>query len=276
MNLSNIQINEQAAIVHLHPLHFNNLNNDVISSIFSKLKKDIDLENCSLVCKSWRKDSKEALYANNNFDENKWKENIGKVGNADGSPLPSLPVEIQKILKSSCRIWPNKTIGETHILVLLPETVNGKLLTLKIFGELLKKIFKNEKGYGNVLSKILEEHGDKPIEKSCWVLMPKKVLPGSKNKSFFLQEEMIKTLSEATSKPYKTPEALAAALCIFAMYCNRGEIRFFSRELTRCQEATNSVQVALGLLNKHGPGIYDSAKDLIINGIAPIWYIDPK
>ena len=52
---------------------------------------------------------------------------------------PPLPPDIHQILASPCPIWPGKTIQETHMLTLIPATVNNQPFTLKTLGELIKQ-----------------------------------------------------------------------------------------------------------------------------------------
>ena len=63
-----------------------------------------------------------------------WKKHFGDVG-----VEPPLPQDIHQILSASCPFWPSKKVHETHLLVLVPQTVGGKPLTLKTLGELVKK-----------------------------------------------------------------------------------------------------------------------------------------
>src|ERR1700733_14909271 len=44
---------------------------------------------------------------------------------------PPLPPDIEQILDASCPFWPGKKVKETHLLTLIPQTVNGQSLTLK-------------------------------------------------------------------------------------------------------------------------------------------------
>ena len=67
------------------------------------------------------------------FGKEKWEEYFGDVG-----VEPALPPNILEILSSPCPFWPGKKVEETHLLVLIPEKVNGKPLTLKTLGELVQ------------------------------------------------------------------------------------------------------------------------------------------
>jgi len=51
-----------------------------------------------------------------------WKKYFGDVG-----VEPPLPANIDAILNGPCPIWSGKKVKETHLLMLVPSTVNGKL-----------------------------------------------------------------------------------------------------------------------------------------------------
>ena len=78
------------------------------------------------------------------------------------------------------------------MLVRLP-----KGFTLNTLGMLAKKYFpQNPDGYGYIWERILKEHGDRSIDKSTWLLMTKDVLPGSRNKSYGEQQNIVAELAE--------------------------------------------------------------------------------
>ena len=58
----------------------------------------------------------------------------------------------------------------------------------------------------------------KAIERSCWVLMARDVLPESASKSYVDQQAMVADLSIRASATYKVPKTLEATVCIFAQY----------------------------------------------------------
>ena len=63
----------------------------------------------------------------------------GKWYFGDIGEEPPLPPNIYEILASPCPFDPKKTVRETHILVLVPATVDGTPLTLNLLGKLVKK-----------------------------------------------------------------------------------------------------------------------------------------
>ena len=58
------------------------------------------------------------------FDKEAWENHFGEVDEE-----PALPDNINEILDSDCPFWPDRKIKETHLLVMIPTTVGGKLLT---------------------------------------------------------------------------------------------------------------------------------------------------
>ena len=154
----------------------------------------------------------------------------------------SLPENIAEELRRSA--FPGKSIRETHVLVRMP-----KGLTIKKLGELAKKYFPNNtNGYGHIWSAIVNDLGDKPTDKSIWLLMTKDVLPGSRDKSYSQQKNIVAELAETTGVSHQVPTALEAATCILAHY-SRSKNRLFSdkpRTKTRCQDSVRGYQMTVG------------------------------
>jgi len=63
----------------------------------------------------------------------------GKVVFGDIGVEPPLPQNIHEILHNPCPFWPEKKVKDTHLLVLIPKTVNGQLLTLANLKEWIQK-----------------------------------------------------------------------------------------------------------------------------------------
>jgi hypothetical protein len=142
------------------------------------------------------------------FGPAQWNRYFGDVGQ-----VPPLPADIHQILKSPCPFDPTKKVEETHMLVLVPRTVDGKPLTLKSLGELIK----NPKNGGHKTQYrnfSVEEHADTPVGKSHWVLMTKNLLEGSRHKTLEKQQALIEEHSKASKAPYQMPNAIDAAVSI--------------------------------------------------------------
>lgn len=141
------------------------------------------------------------------------------------------------------------------MLVRLPKTLNGEL-TLKNLGELAKKYFSaTDKGYRAISPDIIQEHGDKSIDKSQWVLMTTDVLPGSKNKGYSKQKEIVADLAEKSLIGYEVPETLQSAACIFSQYFGSNICLFSDNPYTytRCKEnVQHHYQLVVGGFNPAG------------------------
>ena len=182
---------------------------------------------------------REIAFSSKNWAE--WSADLVKDVNMRQEML-SLPKNIAEELRRSA--FPGINIRETHVLVRMP-----KGLTLKSLGELAKKYFSQySDGYRFIWSAIVQELGDKSIDKSHWVLMTKDVLPGSRNKSYGEQQKIVADLAEKSLISYEVPETLESAACILSQYFG-SNIRLFSDNpwtYTRCKENVQGYQVVVG------------------------------
>lgn len=151
-----------------------------------------ELGRSSLVSKEWKRiASDEALwkplYPKIAFGKEKWATHFGVIGEE-----PPLPPNIHQILKSRPRFLNGKSVEETHMLVLIPSSINGKPLTLNSIGDLVESPLQGHKtGYRYIWSEMFTEHGEKSVNASYWVLMSKDVLPKSRNKNYSAQQELV-------------------------------------------------------------------------------------
>ncbi len=177
------------------------------------------------------------------FGEREWINLCGRV-----APAPLLPHDFSCIWNGPCPVFlGEKRVKDTHMLVYLPKEVDGKPLSITSFEEIAKRYFPaNKDGYGEIWKDILAALGNKtPIEKSCWMLMTKDVLPQSRGKFYYDQKAMVADLAKKALALYEVPRTLEAAICILAQYFNShasSKIRLFSDNpatYTRCQEEVN-------------------------------------
>jgi hypothetical protein len=160
-----------------------------------------------------------------------WANHFGDVGEE-----PPLPSNIAQILSSPCFIWPSKKTHETHILVLIPATVNGRPFTLKSLGEFIQNPRTGpatEYSYFN-----LGEHQDAPVSQSYWTLMSRGIIDGSRDQKYKTQFAQIATLAKDSGVAYVVPKVLEAATCILMHHVSTGQKIFTasSETYTRCQE----------------------------------------
>ncbi len=231
---------------------------EIISIIFSHLDI-VTLGRSCCVSKDWNRLAndpilwKKAIYREIAFGNADWAKSFGDdvvKGEDRKEELSSLPwkefIEDCKKFKS---IFPEKNAKDTLMLVRLPKTLNSGL-TLKSLGELAKKYFsKSDTGYRFIWSAIIQELGDKSIDKSRWVLMSTDVLPGSINKSYEEQQKIVADLAEKSLIGYEFPKTLESAVCILSQYFFDSKTRLFNDDpwtYTRCKENVQGYQTVVG------------------------------
>lgn len=146
------------------------------------------------------------------FGKAKWEKYFGDVGEE-----PPLPLNIEEILNSPCRFWPGKTVKETHVLFLLPKTINKKPLTLlelkNISGTTVSKKCSETFGHQTFIEgydcHCLTLHGDVPVKQSEWLLITKKEIPLTNSKEY---PNQIATLKRHTN--YRVPKVMEVLACM--------------------------------------------------------------
>ncbi|MBA3721275.1 MAG: hypothetical protein H0W88_02620 [Parachlamydiaceae bacterium] len=185
------------------------------------------------------------------FGKAKWAKSGVDVGDE-----PSLPSNIEEILKTKCPIF-GTTYENAYTLTLIPASINGSPLTLSSFGQFVKKYFPETKtGFRLIADPILRSLGHVSNGKSRWVLMSKYMIPGSIDKKYTEQHGMIRKIAESSQIAYTVPEALEAVVCILTEFI-KSDTRLFSENpevatLTRCQEYVDGQYVAVGAFKPEG------------------------
>lgn len=240
----------------------NQLPLEVVEHVFSYLQPS-EIGKNFRINSHWRRAANELLkreiYEKVAFNKKQWEKFFGKEifkGYDDAEDFKKLPKDIVKILYSGSPFFKKKRVIDVDWLVWIPETINGKPLTLKVIGELVKEYFPTtEEGYRCIVDQLLEEGNDKPITKSHWLLMTGELIPDSTNKSFADQKELI----SKAGGPYEMPNIVKAVICIFAAHLKSGRKEYpFGRNpwsYICCQEKINGQQVIVG-------GFYDSGLDV--------------
>jgi hypothetical protein len=210
--------------------------NAVLENIIFRNLSLPELGICSRVCKAWREMAKKHLNAFSHphaFGPKEWYTYFGGYLR----DIPRVPFNVAEILNAPCPFWPDKKVYETHILVLVPQTVNGQPLSLKALGELVKKPLQ---GYATQYRYFdLGEHTDSSAPSSHWVLLTRDVIEESGNQSYEDQERL---LTQKGKGVYTLPALLDATVCIFMTYVQSG-IRLYDDSpyrWTRCQEKYNA------------------------------------
>ncbi len=191
------------------------------------------------------------------FGKIAWAKYFGDIGDE-----PPLPHDIQTILQSPCPYWPKNKVQETHLLVLVPQTVNGKPLTLKTLGEFIQKPLQGTPTKYQTFD--LGDYTDAPAAKSHWALLTRDIIEGSRSKSYSNQKALIKA-------PYEVPTILDATVAILMEHVRTGT-RLYSNSpwtYTRCQEKYNeNWQLVVGGFGVAGLNVYFSLYgDYVSSGV---------
>ncbi|MCU0317886.1 MAG: hypothetical protein MUC61_00905 [Amoebophilaceae bacterium] len=164
-----------------------------------------------------------------------WEHYFGKVG-----VEPPLPTDIARTLHNSCPFWPEKKIKDTHLLVLIPSTVDGKPFTLNLLRDLIQSPGRvgYRTQYRDYDYDVQQIFGNQYPRSSYWVLVTRDVLPDSRFKTCIQQEELVATQARRTEMPYKMPRVLEMATAILSNYTRSGERLYADTPwtYTRCQE----------------------------------------
>ena len=184
--------------------------------VFSYLQKK-DWSQCRLVSEKWSiiVATIQGLHIKKSvaFGAHQWSQYLGAVADE-----PSLPVDILKILTTPCPFVKDKMIGDTHLLILIPKSVNGLSLTVNY----LEALIKNPRGGFSSRFQYswdyrdLKKHADTPVESSYWVLLTKDILPNSKNKNYAEHMRQIQVCARKRRIPYQIPRLLELIAGIFS------------------------------------------------------------
>jgi hypothetical protein len=156
------------------------------------------------------------------FGPQEWNKYYGEVGVA-----PPLPTDIEATLSASCPFWPDRKVRDTHLLALLPVTVDGKPFTLNLLKELIQR--PKNGGHGTKYdryydaSAVKAQIGNNPSDCSYWLLMTRDVLPESRGKTHEAQKKLVAAHASRTGLPYELPKALEAATAILTHHVRDGE-----------------------------------------------------
>jgi hypothetical protein len=169
------------------------------------------------------------------FGAEEWRRYFGEIGVES-----SFPSDIVGILNSTCPFWPDRQIKDTHLLVLIPATVNGESYNLNLLEELIQ----HPKGGGHATEyrayagDVRKQVGAQSPTSSYWVLMTREVLEGSKMETYENQQALVAKCAKRTDLPYELPGALEAATAILS-HCARSGERLYTDDpwtYTRCRE----------------------------------------
>jgi hypothetical protein len=213
------------------------------------------------------------------FGKTKWATYFGDIGEE-----PPLPDNINEILERPCPLSPGKKIKETHLLVLIPATVNGYPFTLNSLGALIQEPKKGFKTHYTDCDFLVRDYRDLPVQRSYWVLMSRDIVHGSKYNTYQAHNQIVANLAQNTGIPYTVPKVLEATTCILMHHLMTGERLYtddptntHKQTYTRCQEFSNQKQewtFVVGNFSEESFCISDSHYS-IYDGVGVVWSFEP-
>lgn len=201
------------------------------------------------------------------FGKSEWVNYFGDPGDI------RLPREIRARLENPCPFWPGKKIKETHLLSYVPPKLvrEGTEVPFNL-GNLCAWAAQAKKGAGvewrSLWTHLADGFKGLSLEKGQWVLMTKEIVPGTKDKTFDLQKEIVEQAG------YQVPHLLGAAICIIGEFLTSGKrcFSFESRTFTRCQEISTcksqKYHLVVGGFNDESLGLYRDEFELAGIGMA--------
>jgi hypothetical protein len=158
------------------------------------------------------------------FGKKAWEDYFGAVDEE-----PALPDNINEILHSDCPFRPGKKIKETHLLVMIPSTVNNEPFTLHQLRPLSRNPKKGNLSdcvYNSKIKSLMRDLGREVALQPYWILMTRKVVENDTRNSLSLKDKY---------PEYDYPKVLEAATVILTHYVRNGAW-LYEEEFTSCQE----------------------------------------
>ena len=202
-----------------------------------------------------------------------WKKIGVDVGEAP--PLPkSLTLEL---LNSECPLHPGEKIKDTHILVLVPKTVNGEPYTALKLDELCaqRKVSGDKLIYDGMTEWKEQAWARAPQAQSEWVLIPKSDPDPERMIGKYGEEEGDKhhfrrkdipaqqAVHNDHYKEYREVKAVELMTTVL-LYALTHKERLLRHEYLRCEEPNAfGGRVCVGFFNAHGLQVYDALNDYV-------------
>ena len=200
------------------------------------------------------------IYRDMTFSPQDWKHYFGVQNPAaldENQAWNTLPKDIGKIFKNRFLNFPTKKLGETHVIVWKPAN-----LSINNYASLLKT--KKEFKFSAV---DVQKIGDELTEKAEWLVMTRKIIPGSLVQYYPNHEKLIKKQKLHNFTSCTIPKVIEAMICSASIFLKFGVKILYIQDMTRCLET------------EHLPVGVCFSKELIVcsrffvkkMGLAPIW-----
>jgi hypothetical protein len=189
------------------------------------------------------------------FDGDKWRKYYGEVG--EEPPIPKNLLDLYgqdcKLWKChqerrqyfhgyGCNLWKCQKVYDTHLLTLIPATVNGTPLTLDSF----KKLIQHPKEGGHSTKIRVDDDCDRqPAGPSHWALIAREVVATTRYKSWADQEILLAERAETLGIPYTLVPILTGVVSTACHHAETGT-KLFQRNLSRASELIENNGELLG------------------------------
>ena len=201
------------------------------------------------------------------FGKAEWEKYFGDIG-----VEPPLPKNIEEILNEPCSFWPDRKVRETHLLVLIPNEVNGKTFTLNYLGELIQKPKSGHSTKYRVYSDYVKKTVGEKSYPSHWVLMARDIIHDSRFVGYLECCELIANHSKKAGLPYELPNLLEATASILMHYVRTGERLYNDNPWTfTFSQDVNKANYPMGVGGFDPNGIYVRYCGISHLGVAGCW-----
>jgi len=196
-----------------------------------------------------------AVLGKNLLGAEEWRKQGIDVGAVP--PIPSTITE--ELLNSSCPLHPGSKIKDTHLLVLMPKTVNGELYSALKLDELCasRKGSREELISGGAIAWMTQPWAKELQKESEWILIAKSDPdPGEVPEAKHFRSRTIaqqQAVHDAHYKEYREVRAVELMTATLLNALVNGGPRMLERSLLRCKEAsTSGGRVGVGYFNAYG------------------------
>ena len=205
--------------------------------VAKNIEDDRDLASFASCCREFRAvvDSNQNLHLRRIgiYDKVLGKAHWAHLG--DVGEEPPLPENIEAILAEPCPAALGlerfgTTIGDTHILALIPATLNGERLTLERFKTLL-----DSRDGPKITCWYPEGNENNCADFSYWALISKGCIQNSKNKGYKEQKQMAAQLGGY----YRLPKLIEMLFGLYLQEVAHHDNLYASDSWTRCEELSS-------------------------------------
>ena len=167
-----------------------------------------------------------------------------------------------KILDAPCPFWKDKSlkVKDTHLLTLIPKTLDGKEFSLDLLGEIIMRPKSGHFAlYGYYKEELKKAVGSTPVNESYWILITINAIPGSRSENFEEQKKLLKKFAEESQFSYGLPKTIEAATAILTHHVKTGQkfyLKYSPICYTRCEEVVSGQTIPTMIGNFSDNGLF--------------------